>query len=57
LGFDLYFESKVATELSDFLNRFDKNRDGIWTAHVNDEFVGSIILNGINSDGEGARLR
>jgi GNAT superfamily N-acetyltransferase len=55
--FDLYFESKVATELSEFLNRFDKTRDGIWTAHVNDEFVGSIILDGINSDGEGARLR
>lgn len=55
--FDLYFESKVATELSEFLNRFDKNRDGIWTAHVNDEFVGSIILDGINSDEEGARLR
>lgn len=56
-GFGLYFESKVATELSEFLNRFDKNRDGIWAAEANGEIVGSIIIDGNNSDGEGARLR
>ncbi len=55
--FGLYFESKVATELSEFLNRFDKNTDGIWVAQENDEIVGSIIIDGNNSDGEGARLR
>lgn len=55
--FGLYFEAKVATELSEFLNRFDKNRDGIWTAHSNGKFVGSIIVDGINSEEEGARLR
>ncbi len=56
-GFGLYFESKVATELSEFLGRFDKNRDGIWAVQVNDKIVGSIIIDGIDSDGEGARLR
>jgi len=56
-GFGLYFESKVATELSEFLNRFEKNRDGIWTAQINSEIVGSIIIDGYKSDGEGARLR
>ena len=34
-GFRLYFEAKVATELSEFLNRFDKNRDGIWVVKIN----------------------
>jgi len=55
--FGLYFESKVATELSEFLNRFDKNTDGIWIALENDEIVGSIIIDGNNSDSGGARLR
>jgi hypothetical protein len=29
-GFGVYFEAKVATELSEFLRRYDGNRDGIW---------------------------
>ncbi|MCC7573273.1 MAG: GNAT family N-acetyltransferase [Candidatus Methanofastidiosum sp.] len=56
-GFGLYFESKVATELSEFLNRFDKNRDGIWVVKINGQIVGSIILDGAKSKEEGARLR
>ncbi|GAJ20768.1 unnamed protein product, partial [marine sediment metagenome] len=28
-GFGLYFEAKVATELSEFLQRYDKSSDGI----------------------------
>ena len=30
-GFGLYFEAKVATELADFLGRYDAGRDGFWT--------------------------
>ena len=30
--FDLFFEAKVATELAAFLERYDAQRDGFWTA-------------------------
>jgi GNAT superfamily N-acetyltransferase len=56
-GFGLYFEAKVATELSEFLNRYDKNRDGIWNATVNGRVEGSITIDGIHALNEGAHLR
>jgi GNAT superfamily N-acetyltransferase len=56
-GFDLFFESKVATELSEFLCRFDEGRDGFWVASHGDKIVGSIAIDGINSDSKGAHLR
>ena len=30
--FDSYFEAKVATGLSEFINRYDETRDGFWRA-------------------------
>ncbi len=51
----LYFEAKVATELSAFLTRFDPEHDGAWIAKVADEVVGSIFIDG--HDAEGVRLR
>jgi GNAT superfamily N-acetyltransferase len=56
-GFGLYFEAKVATELSSFLQRYDQDRDGIWTATVNGRVEGAIVIDGIDSDSEGAHLR
>ena len=56
-GFGLYFEAKVATELSEFLQRFEKNRDGFWLALENDRIEGSIVIDGINAENEGAHLR
>ena len=56
-GFGLYFEQKVATELSEFLGRFDASRDGFWLATLEDRIVGSIALDGIHGDSEGAHLR
>jgi len=56
-GFGLYFEAKVATELSEFLQRYDKNKDGIWIAGMNGRIEGSIIIDGINAENEGAHLR
>jgi RimJ/RimL family protein N-acetyltransferase len=53
----LYFEARAATELSAFLSRFDPARDGAWIARVKDEVVGAIFIDGIDGDGEGARLR
>ncbi len=56
-GFGLFFESKVATEISEFLNRFNKVRDGFWLAIVENKIVGSIAVDGIKFDNEGAHLR
>lgn len=56
-GFHLFFESKVAIELSEFLRRFNESRDGFWVASVEDKIVGSIAIDGIHSDRQGAHLR
>lgn len=56
-GFGLYFESKVASEISEFLNRFNDNKDGFWIVTKDEEIIGSIASDGINSDEEGAHLR
>jgi GNAT superfamily N-acetyltransferase len=56
-GFDLFFESKVATELSEFLCRFNKARDGFWVAGVEEKIVGSIAIDGFHCDSKGAHLR
>jgi len=56
-GFDLFFESKVATELSDFLTRFDPVHDGFWLATIGEEIVGGIAIDGNEAQTGGARLR
>ena len=56
-GFGLYFESKVAIEMSEFLNRFHSERDGFWVAVIDGKVVGSIAIDGIKSETEGAHLR
>ncbi len=56
-GFGLYFEAKVATELSGFLQRYDKNSDGFWIAHENGRIEGSVVIDGIHAGNEGAHLR
>ena len=55
--FGKYFEAKVATELSEFAGRFDDRRDGFWTACSDNRVQGSIIIDGIKADSEGAHLR
>lgn len=56
-GFDLFFESKVAMELSEFLRRFNKACDGFWVASVEEKIVGSIAIDGVNHDSKGAHIR
>jgi GNAT superfamily N-acetyltransferase len=56
-GFGHYFEAKVATELSEFALRYDKNTDGMWLATVNGRVEGSIIIDGMKAETEGAHLR
>lgn len=56
-GFGLAFETKVASELSDFLGRYDERRDGLWTVMTGGRVAGSIALDGIHAETEGAHLR
>ncbi|MCP4756818.1 MAG: GNAT family N-acetyltransferase [Proteobacteria bacterium] len=56
-GFGLYFETKVAIELSQFLQRYDKNRDGFWIAIENGRVEGSVVIDGVRAGDEGAHLR
>jgi GNAT superfamily N-acetyltransferase len=56
-GFELFFEAKVAVELSDFLKRYDESRDGFWTVMADGRVEGSITIDGIHGQGEGAHLR
>jgi GNAT superfamily N-acetyltransferase len=56
-GFGLVFEAMVATDLSEFLNRYDESRDGFWTAHLGERVEGHITIDGVNSETKGAHLR
>ena len=55
--FDLFFESKVATELSEFIARFDPARDGFWLAMIDNMIVGAVAIDGSEAKTSGARLR
>jgi GNAT superfamily N-acetyltransferase len=56
-NFGLFFEAKVATELSEFLKRFDARRDGFWTAVAQGRIEGAIAIDGIHGESKGAHLR
>ena len=56
-GFDVTFETQVGGELSEFVSRFDGNRDGLWVALRKGEFAGAIVIDGVEAFGQGARLR
>ena len=56
-GFGQVFESMIATELAEFLGRYDEHRDGFWTASRDGRVEGSITVDGIHANREGAHLR
>jgi len=56
-GFDLFFESKVATEMAAFLGAFDPVRDGLWVAVADERIVGAVAISGREAETTGARLR
>jgi GNAT superfamily N-acetyltransferase len=56
-GFGLFFEARVATELSEFLQRFDAARDGFWTLCREGRVEGAVAIDGIRAQSEGAHLR
>ena len=56
-NFTAFFEAKVATELSGFLGRYDEKQDGFWTALLGGRVEGSITIDGVHAEKEGAHLR
>lgn len=56
-GFGLFFEAKVATDLSEFLLRYDEGRDGFWLALIEGRVEGHITIDGIHAESRGAHLR
>jgi GNAT superfamily N-acetyltransferase len=56
-GFGLFFEAKVATELAEFLCRFEKGRDGFWTLLNGARVEGAIAIDGLKAATTGAHLR
>ena len=56
-AFCAFFEAKVANGLAEFINRYDDQRDGLWTATVNGRVEGSIAIDGAHATQAGAHLR
>jgi GNAT superfamily N-acetyltransferase len=56
-GLGLYFEAKVASELSAFMSRFDPAHDGLWVVQASGAIVGAVFIDGSDAGGQGARLR
>ena len=56
-GFDLFFEAKVASELAEFLGRYDEKRDGFWNVLIEDGVEGALAIDAIHAESEGAHLR
>ena len=56
-GFGLFFEARVAKEMSEFLSRFEEARDGFWIISFNDRIEGGIAIDGIKARTDGAHLR
>ncbi len=56
-GFGLFFEAKVATELSAFLLRTESEEDGLWVAVRGGRVEGSIGIDGRQAREAGAHLR
>lgn len=57
VGFGLFFEAKVARELSAFCERYDDERDGLWLALQDGNIEGAIAIDGSNASQDGAHLR
>ncbi|TFG38024.1 MAG: GNAT family N-acetyltransferase [Syntrophobacterales bacterium] len=56
-GLDVTFETQVGRELSEFIGRFNRERDGLWIAKISGAFAGSIAIDASRTHKEGARLR
>ena len=57
LGFEQFFEARVATELSEFINRYNEAKDCIWSLTVNNRIEGSITIDAAGGKQGRAHLR
>ncbi len=57
VGFGQFFEAKVASEMAEFLRRFNGELDGFWVAYLNGKIIGSIAADGIHAKSDGMHLR
>ncbi len=55
--FGFHFESGIARGFAEFLERYDEIRDGIWLATPKGKVEGSIVIDGLDAETEGAHLR
>jgi len=56
-NFGSFFEVKVATELSEFISRYDPEQDAFWSVVSDSRVEGSLTIDGIHAADEGAHLR
>jgi len=56
-NFGLFFESKVASGLSEFLSRPESSQDGFWIAVTDGNIIGSVAIDGSRAEQDGAKLR
>lgn len=56
-GFDVSFETQVGGELSEFISVLEEERDGFWIAEADEQFAGSIAIDGRGGNVDGVRLR
>ena len=56
-GLGLNFEAAVAQHITIFMQRYDDQRDGIWTISQHQRIVASIIIDGSGEENDEARLR
>lgn len=56
-NFGRAFETKVASELAEFLERHDSERDLFLTAWMDDKLVGSVTIDATGGGKRGAHLR
>jgi GNAT superfamily N-acetyltransferase len=57
VGFGLPFEAKVAREISEFCERYDSERDGLWLVLQDGHIEGAIAIDGSHAEQDGALLR
>ena len=56
-NFSHFFEAKVATELSNFINRYNKAQDCIWSLVIDGTIEGSITIDSSSEESNVAHLR
>ena len=56
-NFGMFFEAKVATDMSAVLQRYTAGTDGFWTVVSNKTVEGGIAIDGARAADEGAHLR